>query len=122
MARSPAGRHLARPRIWLTPSMTVTSSWSACTARRVRGSPLKATARRIDRIQTIVARENISCDFKRLDGYLFVPPGDSSDVLDKELAAAHRAGLTDVERVARARLEDFDTGPCLRFPRQAQFH
>ena len=43
-------------------------------------------------------------------------------MLDKELAAAHRAGLTDVERVARAPLQAFDTGPCLRFPQQAQFH
>ena len=76
----------------------------------------------IDRIEAIVAKEKIDCDFERLDGYLFVPPGESTDVLDKELEAAHRAGLTDVERVERAPLESFDTGPCLRFPRQAQFH
>ena len=76
----------------------------------------------IDRIEAIVAKENIECDFERLDGYLFVPPGESTDVLDKELEATHRAGLTDVERVSRAPLEHFDTGACLRFPRQAQFH
>jgi len=76
----------------------------------------------IDRIEAIVAREKIDCEFERLDGYLFVPSGESLDVLDKELAATHRAGLSDVERVARAPLESFDTGPCLRFPRQAQFH
>jgi glycine/D-amino acid oxidase-like deaminating enzyme len=37
------------------------------------------------------------------------------------LAAAHRAGLTDVtweDHVPQASIE----GPCLRFPRQAQFH
>ena len=76
----------------------------------------------IAQIEAIVAREGIDCEFERLDGYLFVPPGESTEVLDKELAAVHRAGLTDVERVERAPLEDFDTGPCLRFPRQAQFH
>jgi len=76
----------------------------------------------IDRIESIIAKENIDCDFERLDGYLFVPPGDSTDVLDKELKAAHRAGLTEVERVERAPLDGFDTGACLRFPRQAQFH
>ena len=76
----------------------------------------------IDRIEAIVARENIECDFERLDGFLFVPPGDSIDVLDKELAAAHRAGLTGVERVERAPLRGFDTGASLRFPRQGQFH
>jgi glycine/D-amino acid oxidase-like deaminating enzyme/nitrite reductase/ring-hydroxylating ferredoxin subunit len=38
------------------------------------------------------------------------------------LDAAHRAGLKDVELLDRAPLTSFDTGPCLRFPRQAQFH
>jgi glycine/D-amino acid oxidase-like deaminating enzyme/nitrite reductase/ring-hydroxylating ferredoxin subunit len=76
----------------------------------------------IDRIEAIVAQEVIDCAFERLDGYLFVPPGDSTDVLDRELAATHRAGLTHVERLPRAPLPFFDTGPCLRFPRQAQFH
>src|SRR3569623_1610306 len=41
----------------------------------------------IDRIEAIVAKENIICDFERLDGYLFVPPGESTDILDKELTA-----------------------------------
>src|SRR5207237_6876151 len=47
----------------------------------------------IDRIEAIIAAENIQCEFERLNGYLFVPPGESTEVLDKELAAAHRAGL-----------------------------
>jgi glycine/D-amino acid oxidase-like deaminating enzyme/nitrite reductase/ring-hydroxylating ferredoxin subunit len=76
----------------------------------------------IDRIEAIVAAEKIDCEFERLDGYLFVPPGESTEVLDRELDAAHRAGLSEVERVARAPLKDFDTGPSLRFPLQAQFH
>ena len=76
----------------------------------------------IDRIEMIVREENISCDFARLDGYLFVPDGESIEELDRELKAAHRAGLKDVERVESAPLESFDTGPALRFPRQGQFH
>jgi glycine/D-amino acid oxidase-like deaminating enzyme/nitrite reductase/ring-hydroxylating ferredoxin subunit len=76
----------------------------------------------IDLIETIIAKENIECEFERLDGYLFVPPGESTEVLEKELAAAHRAGLKDVERIARAPIDKFDSGPCLRFPRQAQFN
>ncbi|MGE3538791.1 MAG: FAD-dependent oxidoreductase [Candidatus Tectimicrobiota bacterium] len=76
----------------------------------------------IDRLEAIVAKEHIVCDFERLDGYLFAPPGDTGAGLDDELEAAHRAGLTTVERVARAPLEGFDTGACLRFPRQAQVH
>jgi glycine/D-amino acid oxidase-like deaminating enzyme/nitrite reductase/ring-hydroxylating ferredoxin subunit len=76
----------------------------------------------VDRIESIIAEEQIVCDFVRLDGYLFLPPGDSPELLDQELAAAHRAGLRDVERLPRVPLLHFDAGPCLRFPRQAQFH
>lgn len=76
----------------------------------------------IDRIEAIVAREKIDCGFERLDGFLFVPASESAEVLEKELVAAHRAGLTGVEFVERAPLKGFDTGACLRFPGQAQFH
>lgn len=76
----------------------------------------------IDRIEIIVAEEEIACEFERLDGYLFVPPNDAKDLLERELKAAHRAGLTNVEQVERAPIDGFDTGICLCFPRQAQFH
>jgi glycine/D-amino acid oxidase-like deaminating enzyme/nitrite reductase/ring-hydroxylating ferredoxin subunit len=76
----------------------------------------------IDCIEAIVRKEGIECDFERLDGYLFTGPGQAVHLLDRELAAAHRAGLEDVERLDRAPLPSFDTGPCLRFPRQGQFH
>jgi glycine/D-amino acid oxidase-like deaminating enzyme/nitrite reductase/ring-hydroxylating ferredoxin subunit len=76
----------------------------------------------IDQIERIVAEEKIDCDFERLNGYLFVPPGESSEILERELAAAHRVGLANVRMLARSPLVSFDTGPSLRFPRQAQFH
>ena len=75
----------------------------------------------IDKIESIVRSENIDCDFERLDGYLFVPPGESTDVLDRELEAAQRAGLS-VIKVERAPILSFDTGAALRFARQGQFH
>ena len=75
----------------------------------------------IERIDEIVQKEHIDCDFARLDGYLFLAEGDKRSTLERELDAAHRAGLKDVEMVARAPYE-WDTGPCLRFPRQGQFH
>jgi len=56
----------------------------------------------IDRIEAIVREEPIDCDFERLDGYLFLPPGGDPEVLDRELAATHRAGLAGVERLPRA--------------------
>ena len=76
----------------------------------------------IDRIEAIVGSEGIDCDFARVDGYLFNPPDGPGHALEDELAAAHRAGLTDADWVERAPLGAYDTGPCLRFPHQAQFH
>ncbi len=76
----------------------------------------------INRIEAIVKKEQIDCDFERLDGYLFLPPGEKEELLDRELTAAHRAGLHDVEKIRRAPLPSFDTGTCLRFPNQGQFH
>ncbi|HUF28449.1 MAG TPA: FAD-dependent oxidoreductase [Gemmatimonadaceae bacterium] len=76
----------------------------------------------VDLIERIVADESIACDFERLDGYLFLGPGDSAELLDRELEAAQRAGVPGVERVPRAPRAPFDTGPALRFPRQGQFH
>jgi glycine/D-amino acid oxidase-like deaminating enzyme/nitrite reductase/ring-hydroxylating ferredoxin subunit len=76
----------------------------------------------IDKIEEIAAEEKINCEFERLDGYLFVPPRESKKVLEDELAAAHRAGLTDIEMVERVPWDSFDTGAALRFPRQGQFH
>jgi glycine/D-amino acid oxidase-like deaminating enzyme/nitrite reductase/ring-hydroxylating ferredoxin subunit len=87
-------------------------------SRRAAESHTKA----IDRIETIVREEQIDCDFVRLDGYLFVPPGDDLRQLDDELAAAHRAGLHGIRKIDRTPLPFFDTGPCLHFPDQAQFH
>ena len=90
----------------------------------LEGSRIAAQSHRaaIDKIESIIASERIDCEFQRLDGYLFNPPGQSADSLDRELEAAHRAGLTRVERLPRAPLSNFDTGPCLRFPSQGQFH
>ena len=88
-----------------------------------RGTRLAADSHTaaIDRIESIVTRERIACDFTRLDGYLFLAPEHDENYLDQELVAVHRAGLHNVAKVGRAPLS-FDTGPCLRFPSQAQFH
>src|SRR5947209_14678715 len=61
----------------------------------------------IDRVEANVTEGKIECDFERLDGYLFVPPGDAKKILDDELEAAHRAGLTEIEKVERAPLAHY---------------
>jgi glycine/D-amino acid oxidase-like deaminating enzyme/nitrite reductase/ring-hydroxylating ferredoxin subunit len=88
-----------------------------------RGAKLAAKSHTaaVDAIEEIVGRENIACDFERVDGFLFVPPGESTDILSRELAAAQRAGV-DVEYVEHVPLEFYDFGPALHFARQGQFH
>lgn len=76
----------------------------------------------IDKVEEIVRTENIACDFERVHGFLFAAPPHDEKLLDDELVAAHRAGLEYVEKVERAPVDSFDTGPALHFPRQAQFH
>jgi len=76
----------------------------------------------IDTIERIVCEERIDCGFERVDGYLFNAPDQPPDLLDRELAAARRAGLMNTELVDRAPPTSFDTGRALRFRRQAQFN
>jgi glycine/D-amino acid oxidase-like deaminating enzyme/nitrite reductase/ring-hydroxylating ferredoxin subunit len=75
----------------------------------------------VDRIETIAAQERIDCDFERLDGYLFEPPNESLENLEKEFEACRRAGL-DVDWVKNAPIDAFDTHRAIRFPRQGQIH
>ena len=76
----------------------------------------------IDKIEELVRKQKIDCGFERVHGYLFLAPGQEPRILDRELEAAHHAGLQGVSKLERAPLESFDTGACLRFPNQAQFH
>ena len=89
-----------------------------------RGARLAAESHTaaIDQIEEIVEREGIDCDFRRLDGYLFVAPGQSTEQLGEELRAAHRAGLTEIRYVERVPYDGFDFGAALHFPYQGQFH
>lgn len=76
----------------------------------------------ISRIEAIVASESIACDFERLDGYLMRSPDAKTDALEVELASARRLGFEDARLLSGTRGKGFRTGPCIRFPRQAQFH
>jgi glycine/D-amino acid oxidase-like deaminating enzyme/nitrite reductase/ring-hydroxylating ferredoxin subunit len=76
----------------------------------------------INRIEQIVQMESIDCDFERVDGYLMSRnPGDREE-LEIEADAAQRLGLSDIALVERAPIASFETGTCLKFPNQGQFH
>ena len=75
----------------------------------------------IEAIEAIIGQERIDCDFLRLDGYLFLPPGGDPKDLEREYAAALRAGQA-VEWAERAPMPGVHSGRCLRFAGQGQFH
>jgi glycine/D-amino acid oxidase-like deaminating enzyme/nitrite reductase/ring-hydroxylating ferredoxin subunit len=72
-------------------------------------------------IETIVRDERISCDFARVDGFLFAPTRDRVEELDDEYEAARQAGMA-VSWAERAPMSGYDTGRCLRFADQARIH
>jgi glycine/D-amino acid oxidase-like deaminating enzyme/nitrite reductase/ring-hydroxylating ferredoxin subunit len=74
----------------------------------------------LELIASHAMRANLDCHFEWVDGYLFDPDGKAADSLHEEAEAARRAGLS-VEELPEAP-SPFATGPCLRFPRQAQVH
>ena len=75
----------------------------------------------IARIESICRGEGIDASFARVSGYLFLSPEHDERLLDEEMTAAREAGL-DVEKLQAAPVQGFHSGPCLHFPRQAQFH
>jgi glycine/D-amino acid oxidase-like deaminating enzyme len=89
----------------------------------LRGSKLAAESHTaaINLIDSTVKEEAIDCDFERIDGYLFLDATDDIQSLERELEAAHNAGLKDVKMERDSPLKHRDISPCLCFPEQAQF-
>lgn len=82
----------------------------------IAGSHAKA----IDFIEHVCIKENLNCEFERLDGYLFLHPTDKHEFLSKELDAAKKAGL-QVE-ILQEVPDMKEKIPCIKFSNQAQFH
>lgn len=76
----------------------------------------------IDLIEHIVKEENIECDFRRVPGYLFLDPNNDESILRDELNALRDLGVKDVVLLPKVPLEHFNSGTCLEFPNQAEFH
>jgi glycine/D-amino acid oxidase-like deaminating enzyme/nitrite reductase/ring-hydroxylating ferredoxin subunit len=72
-------------------------------------------------IESIVRGEQIDCAFERLDGYLYALPGQDFKDMGREYEAAQRAGV-DVTLLERVPGLSFETGPCVCYRNQAQFH
>jgi glycine/D-amino acid oxidase-like deaminating enzyme/nitrite reductase/ring-hydroxylating ferredoxin subunit len=81
----------------------------------------QSQAAAVDRIEEIQELENIACDFRRLDGYLFQGDDMPADVIDQELDAV-RAVHAPVERHVGVSLAGCEARHVLRYPNQATFH
>jgi glycine/D-amino acid oxidase-like deaminating enzyme/nitrite reductase/ring-hydroxylating ferredoxin subunit len=77
----------------------------------------------IDRIEEIVAIENIDCDFERVPGYLACTDRAQRKAFEEESQALLRAGFDDMQAVNSMRAHGVNLDvPALRFPNQAAFH
>lgn len=91
---------------------------------RIRGNAMARLAydshsAAIDRIEGICKAEQISCGFRRLDGYLFPAPGDKK-LIEDEYEAAMKAGC-QVKLVPTSPVASMCQDACLRFANQAAF-
>jgi glycine/D-amino acid oxidase-like deaminating enzyme/nitrite reductase/ring-hydroxylating ferredoxin subunit len=79
----------------------------------------------VDRIEAIVNRHDIACDFRRLDAYLFPAPSmaftEAREAQQKEFKAL-RTVKADVERGKGVPLKGFEDAPVIRYKNQATFH
>ncbi|AZO82038.1 MULTISPECIES: FAD-dependent oxidoreductase [unclassified Bosea (in: a-proteobacteria)] len=75
----------------------------------------------VDRIEAIQRELGIECEFRRLDGILFLDPKSEQSVLDDEVSAAGEIGV-EVERGTGLPLQTLQDRPYLRYPDQATFH
>jgi glycine/D-amino acid oxidase-like deaminating enzyme/nitrite reductase/ring-hydroxylating ferredoxin subunit len=76
----------------------------------------------IDRIEQIQADEDIECDFRRVDGYLFQALDTDSKIIDDELDAVRKVGAPVDRIVGVPALSNCQSQHALRYPRQATFH
>lgn len=93
---------------------------------KLRGLDLAKTyyqsqAAAVDRIEQIHSGENIACNFRRLDGFLFPAIGSDPAELDPELDAGRRIGVT-VEDARGVPFKGQEKARCLRYPNQGTFH
>lgn len=76
----------------------------------------------IDLIESIVEREKINCDFKRVEGYLVALNDEQKKDFDKEIAAVKRAGFSDMEVIKQVPVRNVQIEHAMYFPRQGTFN
>jgi glycine/D-amino acid oxidase-like deaminating enzyme/nitrite reductase/ring-hydroxylating ferredoxin subunit len=82
---------------------------------------LASQAASIDRIEEIQQAEEIRCDFRRLDGFLFPALGTDPSKLDSNLKADRKVGVA-VEDCEIVLFKGVGNTRCLRYANQGAFH
>lgn len=81
----------------------------------------QSQAAAVARIEAISQELASSCNFRRLDGFLFLAPGSDASIIDDELVACGQVGMPAVKHDG-VPFAGHDATPALRFPNQATFH
>jgi glycine/D-amino acid oxidase-like deaminating enzyme/nitrite reductase/ring-hydroxylating ferredoxin subunit len=75
----------------------------------------------ISRIEQIQAGEQIACNFRRVNGYLFLAPNLTKEDLDEEYEATRKIGMK-VKKKKGVPFKGEESTPTLVYPDQATFH
>lgn len=81
----------------------------------------QSQAASIDRIEVNQKELDIDCDFRRIEGHLFLAQGMDVEFLDKEIEATRKVGMP-VNRAKGVPFAGQDATPALHYPDQATFH
>jgi glycine/D-amino acid oxidase-like deaminating enzyme/nitrite reductase/ring-hydroxylating ferredoxin subunit len=82
----------------------------------------KSHAAAVDRMEQIQKEEEITCRFRRVNGYLFPAVGkDPTEELTPEFEATRQAGMP-IERHKGLPFKGMEQARCLRYPNLATFH
>ncbi len=73
-------------------------------------------------IENTVKQVNIDCNFKKVDGYLFLSDSDKLETLEEEFKATKTVGLHTEMLEETPALESKEQKWCIKFPEQGQFH
>lgn len=85
---------------------------------QIAASHMKAIAFICDTVRN----ESIDCNFRKVDGYLFLHPTDSKENLEREYEAARRAGVVAEMLQTIPGIAAEEGKWCIRFREQGQFH
>ena len=88
------------------------------TAELVANSQMEA----IQYIANTIRDLNIDCDFKRVEGYLFLDPSDTKENLEEEYEATKRAGLITQMLNHIPNITNGNNKWCIEFTEQAEFN